>query len=99
MYSLEEPLNTRGENSRKSGPRLWQKKPHSSTECSKLADLVIEESKLPSHKLRKRDGTYIQHIDLDVRRANDRKQPTKKKLRKLTKGMVELENEPAISPL
>ena len=55
---------------------------------------------MPSHKLRKRDRTYVRHIDLDVRRTNDRKQPTKKKLvRKLAKGMVELENEPAIFPL
>ena len=99
MYSLEELLNTRGENSVTSGPCLWQKKPQSSTECSKVADLVIEKSKLPSHKLRKRDRTYVQHIDLDVRRTNDRKQPTKKKLRKLTKEMVKLENEPAIFPL
>ena len=52
MCSLEELLNTRGENSVTSGPCLWQKKPHSNTECSKLADLVIEKSKLPSHKLR-----------------------------------------------
>ena len=66
------------------------------TKCSKVADLVIEKSKLPSHKLRKRDRTYVQHIDLDVRRTNDREQPTKKKLRKLAKGMVKLENEPAI---
>ena len=66
-------------------------------QTSRLGDRGIEVAF--SQAPRKRDGTYVQHIDLDVRRTNDRKQPTKKKLRKLTKGMVELENEPAISPL
>ena len=99
MYSLEELLNTRGENSATSGPCLWVKKAQSSTEPCIVSDLMIEKSKLPSKKLQKRVHTYSQNINMDVRLDKEQNEPSKKKLRKLTEKMYGLDTEPAILPL
>ena len=90
MYSLEELLNMRGDTSATSGPCLWMKKAQSSTKPCDMAELVIEKFKLPSHKMKKQEHSYSQYIDVDVRATNDRNQPSKKKLMKLTRKMKEL---------
>ena len=100
MYSLDqELLNTRGDTSTTSGPCLWMKKAQSSTKPCDMVELVIEKCKLPSYKKKKRVHTYCQNIDVDVRATNDRNQPSKKKLRKLTRKMEESTPAPAILPL
>ena len=99
MYSLEEVLNTRGENSSTSGSCLWSKKPQASTKPCDVSDLVIEKTKLPSSKLKKRSHTYAQNISVDVRSPNERSEPNQKKLSKLTQQMMNLKTQPAILPL
>lgn len=110
MYSLEDLLNTKPNDSSTSGPCLWVKRPTSSTQPCEVKKLVIEKGKLPSHKNRKRRHSYVQCIDIDVRDKRDQQPPSKRRLVKFIETLnnicqseeVENENEnkpPVILPL
>ena len=87
MYSLEDLLNTKHNDSSTSGPCLWVKRPTESTQPCEVEKLVIEKGKLPSHKKRKRRHTFVQCIDTDVRNKQDQQPPSKRKLIKFTETL------------
>ena len=82
MYSLEDLLNTKHNNSSTSGSCLWVKRPTSSTQPCEVKKLVIEKGKLLSHKRRKRCHSFVQCIDIDVRAKQDQQLPNKCQLAK-----------------
>ena len=66
MYALEDLLNTCGEDSVTSGPRVWVRRPRVNTQACAVKDLVIEKGKKPSHKKRKWKQVYSQNIETDI---------------------------------
>ena len=100
MYALEDLLNTRGNDSVTSGPCIWVKRPRANTQACEVKDLVIEKGKKPSHKKRKREHTYNQNIDTDVRAPDDTNPPDEEYLKKFTQKMFKLKTDrPVILPL
>ena len=100
MYALEDLLNTRGSESVTSGPCIWVKKPRASTQACELKDLVIKKVKKPSYKKRKREHTYQQNTDRDVRAPQDTNPPDEEYLRKFTQKMCQFKvDSPVILPL
>ena len=100
MYALEDLLNTRGSSSVTSGPCICTKRPRANTQACEVKDLVIEKGKKPSYKKRKRQHTYVQNIDVDVRAPEDTNPPDEKYLRTFTEKMCQLNtNKPVILPL
>lgn len=99
MYALEDLLNTRGEDSVTSGPCVWVRRPRGNTQACEVKDLVIEKSKKPSHKKKKRKQVYSQNIETDVRAPEDRNPPDEEYLRKFTKRVCHLKSTPVILPL
>ncbi len=73
MYSLEELLNSLGEESVTSGPCLWVARPQSNTEPCDVKDLNIIKIKPPLRKKKKRKYTWLQNIDFDPRSTKYRK--------------------------
>jgi hypothetical protein len=73
MYSLEELLNSLGEESVTSGPCLWVARPQSNTEPCDVKDLNIIKIKPPPSKKKKRKYTWLQNIDFDPRSTKYRK--------------------------
>lgn len=59
MYALEDLLNTRGEDSVTSGPCVWVRRPRGNTQACEVKDLVIEKSKKPSHKKKKKETSLL----------------------------------------
>ena len=100
MYALEDLLNTRGNDSVISGPCIWVKRPRTNTQACEVKDLVIEKGKKPSYKKRKREPTYNQNIETDVRAPEDTNPPDEEYLKKFTQKMCELKTDrPVILPL
>ena len=80
MYSLEELLNSLGEDSVTSGPCLWVAKPQSDTKPCDVKDLDITKIKPPSSKNKKRKYTWLQNIDFDPRSTKHCKIQSKEEL-------------------
>ena len=66
MYALEDLLNTRGEDSVTSGPRVRVRRPRVNTQGCEVKDLAIEKGKKPSHKKRKRKQVYPPNIETKI---------------------------------
>lgn len=100
LYSLEDLLDSRGENSVTSGPCQWIRKPKPNTTACELKDLEIiglnkckEESTTGK---RKRDYTFSQYIDHDPRILSDRLPADATQLSSVVSSMETMANEPAI---
>ena len=99
MYSLEELLNTRGEDSVTSAACQWIKKPTISSSPCDVRDLQIAKSVLPLNKKRKNEHVYCEHIDRDVRYEEDRDSASNESLKLFTESLFQVKKKPAILPL
>ena len=73
MYALEDLLHTRGKDSVTSAPCIWVKRLKANTQACAVKDLEIKKGKNPPTKKRKREHTFSQNIDRDVRAPEDTK--------------------------
>lgn len=70
MFSLEDLLNTRDNDSPTNVPGTWTKKPTTDSRPCDVKDLKIEKCELPL-KRRKNEHAYCEHINIDVRHESD----------------------------
>lgn len=99
MYSLEDLLNSRGENSVTSGPCQWVKKATSNNKPCDVKDLQIHTHCQPSTKKRKKERVYCEHLNIDVRHEEDRNLPSQKSLQLFTVSLESVKRKPTIFPL
>ena len=76
MYSLEDLLNTRSENSVTGGTCRWLKRSTSSRKHCEVKHLKIAKRNPSLKRKRKNAHAYCENIDIDVRHVDDRSGPT-----------------------
>ena len=96
LYSLEELLNSRGEDSVKSGPCLWIRKPIPETSPRELKDLKIGKGNGNSGKESTLNKSFTEYIDHDPRVLWDRASCSAEEIEDLVQTMNGMDNKPAI---
>ena len=76
MYSLEDLLNTRSEDSVTGGTCRWLKRSTSSSKHCEVKHLKIAKRNPSLKRKRKNAHAYCENIDIDVRHVDDRSGPT-----------------------
>ena len=99
MYSLEDLLNSRGEDSVTSVPCKWVKKCSKDSNPCDVKDLKIgKRVTIRPLTKRKNERVYCEHINKDVRHERDRGE-SKESQKAFTHSLVGLRVQPAILPL
>ena len=98
MYSLEDLLNTRGEDSVTSGPCRWVRKPLVNLEPCEVKHLIITKDKVaPAVKAQRRPYQWLQEKDFDVRQS--KKPATDQEITLFASRMKSLNTASPIFPL
>lgn len=96
LYSLENLLNSRGEESVTSGPCLWARKARPDTTACELKDLTVAKKKVDFALGEKRTYAFSQYIDHDPRIGWDRLPCGPDELEPVVQRMKRMSNKPAI---
>ena len=109
MYSLEELLNSRDEDSVTSGPCQWKRKPKPDTTSCEVKVLLIarkkkrcidnQEQDASLGRKKSRNYTFSQFIDDDPRMPSDRLPCSKAQLSSIVDSMGQMKNTPVIMNL
>ncbi|XP_028414141.1 uncharacterized protein LOC114537204 [Dendronephthya gigantea] len=98
MYSLEDLLNTREEDSVTSGPCKWTRKPRVNTEPCPVKELNITKDRIaPAVKAKKRPYQWLQNKDFDPRQIQ--KPVDNEEIARFTSRMKELNPGSPLFPL
>ena len=98
MYSLEDLLNTRDNDSPTNVPCMWSKKPTTDSRPCDVKDLKIKRCEQPLKK-HKKEHVYCEHIDVDVRHEDDRDLPTTDAIQVFAQSLEKTGMRPTILPL
>ena len=106
MYSLEDLLNSRGEDSVTSGPCQWNRKPKPDTTSCEVKDLLIvrkkkrclndQEQDASFGRKKSRNYTFSQFIDHDPRMPSDRLPCSPAQLSSIVDSMEQMKSKPVV---
>ena len=106
MYSLEDLLKSRGEDSVTSGPCQWNRKPRPDTNSCEVKDLLIvrkkkrwlndQEQDASLGRKKSRSYTFSQFIDHDPRMPSDRLPCSPAQLSSIVDSMEQMKSKPVI---
>ena len=103
LYSLDDLLNTKGEDSTTSKPCQWIRRPKPDTTPCELKDLPVRKRGLKDHeetkRKRSREYTFSQYIEHDPRPLSDRTPCTQERVATLVTSMEKMKEKPAILPI